>query len=90
MPTYEYQCHCCEKRFEEFKPISSAPYASCPKCQTEVKRLISGGTGIIFKGSGFYLTDYKNKKMPLKKGETKAIKKNETIAKKSDSKSEKK
>lgn len=57
MPTYEYQCLNCGYRFEAFQRVSDEPLERCPKCQGEVKRLISGGTGVIFKGSGFYATD---------------------------------
>lgn len=59
MPTYEYQCPACGTAFEKFQSISSPPTAPCEKCGTESRRLISGGQGIIFKGSGFYVTDYK-------------------------------
>ena len=62
MPTYEYYCTSCGFEFEEFQSIASEPLSICPKCNKEVKRKISGGTGLIFKGSGFYITDYKNKK----------------------------
>ena len=62
MPTYEYECTKCGHVFEEFQSIASEPISICPKCSEEVKRKISGGTGLIFKGSGFYITDYKNKK----------------------------
>ncbi len=62
MPTYEYYCTSCGFEFEEFQSIASEPLTVCPKCNKEVKRKISGGTGLIFKGSGFYITDYKNKK----------------------------
>jgi len=62
MPTYEYYCTSCGFEFEEFQSIASEPLSICPKCSEEVKRKISGGTGLIFKGSGFYITDYKNKK----------------------------
>ena len=62
MPTYEYYCTSCGFEFEEFQSIASEPLSICPKCNAEVKRKISGGTGLIFKGSGFYITDYKNKK----------------------------
>lgn len=62
MPTYEYFCTDCKFEFEEFQSIASEPIQVCPKCKkTTVKRKISGGTGLIFKGSGFYITDYKNK-----------------------------
>ena len=60
MPTYEYYCISCGFEFEEFQSIAAEPISVCPKCNLEVKRKISGGTGLIFKGSGFYITDYKN------------------------------
>ena len=62
MPTYEYHCKDCGFEFEEFQSIASEPLQICPKCNGRVERKISGGTGLIFKGSGFYITDYKNKK----------------------------
>ena len=62
MPTYEYYCTSCGFEFEEFQSIASEPISVCPKCNEHVKRKITGGTGLIFKGSGFYITDYKNKK----------------------------
>lgn len=61
MPTYEYYCTSCGFEFEEFQSIASEPLSICPKCSEHVKRKISGGTGLIFKGTGFYITDYKNK-----------------------------
>jgi len=64
MPTYEYQCRECGFKFEEFQSIVSEPIRVCPKCNGKVERLINGGIGLIFKGSGFYLTDYKNKHVP--------------------------
>jgi putative FmdB family regulatory protein len=61
MPTYEYRCEACEHRFELFQPITSNPVRKCPKCgRLKVRRLISGGGAIIFKGSGFYATDYRS------------------------------
>jgi len=59
MPTYEYECRSCKHRFEEFQNINDDPIKICPKCGKPVRRLIGGGLGIIFKGSGFYITDYK-------------------------------
>jgi putative FmdB family regulatory protein len=59
MPTYEYECKACKHRFEVFQSISDEPIKRCPKCGRKVRRLIGGGLGIIFKGSGFYTTDYK-------------------------------
>lgn len=61
MPTYEYQCGECGHRFEVFQRIVDPPERDCPKCGKKncVEQLISGGSGIIFRGSGFYETDYK-------------------------------
>ncbi len=59
MPTYEYLCRDCAHHFEEFQSITADPVKTCPKCNGAVERLISVGTGLIFKGSGFYITDYK-------------------------------
>lgn len=59
MPTYEYKCNECEEVFEVFQKITAEPLKECPVCGGEIKRLVSGGAGIIFKGSGFYTTDYK-------------------------------
>ena len=61
MPTYEYKCLECGNLFEEFQKMTDEPLKICPKCGGHVKRLISAGVGPIFKGSGFYQTDYKNK-----------------------------
>jgi len=62
MPTYEYRCKSCKHEFEEFQPITAEPIQDCPKCKKrKVERLIGGGAGIIFKGSGFYQTDYRSK-----------------------------
>ncbi|RMF33832.1 MAG: zinc ribbon domain-containing protein [Chlorobiota bacterium] len=68
MPTYAYRCTTCGKTFDVFQPISAAPLEVCPEsvCSTssaagrgKVERIISGGAGLIFNGSGFYITDYK-------------------------------
>jgi len=61
MPTYEYQCKKCDYIFEKFQSIKDEPLKRCPKCKGAVKRLLGAGAGIIFKGSGFYETDYKRK-----------------------------
>lgn len=71
MPTYEYYCTSCGFEFEEFQSIASEPLSICPKCNSHVKRKISGGTGLIFKGSGFYITDYKKNKPPKEKSKSK-------------------
>ena len=59
MPTYEYECDTCGRRFELFQTISAEPLSACPSCHGPVKRLISGGAGIIYKGNGFHSNDYK-------------------------------
>ncbi len=65
MPTYEYQCQACDYTFEEFQSMSEPPLQKCPKCgKNSLRRLIGTGMGIIFKGSGFYETDYKRKSAP--------------------------
>jgi len=62
MPTYEYQCTKCGKEFEFFQSIKDVPLKVCPACgKPALKRKISAGVGLIFKGTGFYITDYKNK-----------------------------
>ncbi|MGA2233095.1 MAG: zinc ribbon domain-containing protein [Tepidisphaeraceae bacterium] len=61
MPTYEYKCEACGHTFEKFQSMSSAPIRKCPVCgKSKVKRLIGAGAGLIFKGSGFYITDYRS------------------------------
>lgn len=60
MPTYDYVCEGCEHRFEEFQSITAEPLQDCPACKTpRLRRLIGAGGALIFKGSGFYCTDYK-------------------------------
>jgi putative FmdB family regulatory protein len=61
MPTYEYQCIDCDYLFEEFQSISDQPITICPNCKGKTRRLISGGTGFLFKGSGFYITENRSK-----------------------------
>src|ERR1019366_4074612 len=61
MPTYEYECKGCKHRFEELQSFSEAPLKKCPKCKKKkLERLIGAGAAIIFKGSGFYQTDYRS------------------------------
>ena len=70
MPTYEYVCTKCDHEFEKFQPIADEPLTICPKdlCKQKrwgkgkVKKLIGAGAGLIFKGSGFYITDYRSEK----------------------------
>ena len=59
MPTYEYECQKCGRSFEVFQSIKDAPKRTCPQCKGRLKRLMGTGAGIIFKGSGFYSTDYR-------------------------------
>lgn len=61
MPTYVYVCENCGYEFEYFQKMSDEPLQKCPKCQGKVQRMIGAGIGLIFKGSGFYITDYKRK-----------------------------
>ena len=59
MPTYEYQCQKCKKKFEKLQRMTEPPLKKCPHCGGKAERLIGAGAGLIFKGSGFYITDYK-------------------------------
>jgi len=90
MPTYEYQCQKCGHVFEAFQSITDEPLKECPVCKGPVKKLISSGVGLIFKGSGFYETDYKRKektKKTVKKDDShkEDLKKKKTNKKKNDS-----
>jgi putative FmdB family regulatory protein len=61
MPTYEYQCDACNHNFDEFQSMSDKPLKKCPKCgKRKLRRLFGGGAAILFKGSGFYQTDYRS------------------------------
>ena len=60
MPTYDYACDACQHEFEVFEPITAQPQKKCPKCKkNKLRRLFGAGGGLIFKGSGFYQTDYR-------------------------------
>jgi len=59
MPTYEYRCPQCGTDFEKFQKMSDPPVAPCPSCGAEAERRMSAGAGLVFKGSGFYITDYR-------------------------------
>ena len=61
MPTYEYQCEQCKRRHEIFQSITAKPLTKCPKCKGNIKRLLGIGSGFLFKGKGFYITDYRSK-----------------------------
>ena len=60
MPTYDYQCSGCGQAFEVFQRMSDEPVSSCPDCGAPARRRISGGSGFIFKGEGFYITDHRS------------------------------
>lgn len=74
MPTYDYKCLECGYSFEQFQRITEDPISTCPQCKGHVKRLIGAGAGPIFKGKGFYQTDYKNssKKPEIKSSDKKS------------------
>lgn len=79
MPTYEYECEGCGHKFEAFQSMSDAALKDCPACNTpRLHRLIGAGAGIIFKGSGFYETDYKRKNSPSSNTEGKSESKSES------------
>ncbi|MFO1019373.1 MAG: zinc ribbon domain-containing protein [Planctomycetales bacterium] len=61
MPTYDYVCKACGHKWEEFQPITSKPTKKCPECKKlKAERQIGAGAGLLFKGSGFYITDYRS------------------------------
>ncbi|MDR1257326.1 MAG: zinc ribbon domain-containing protein [Spirochaetaceae bacterium] len=68
MPTYEYECKKCDHVFERFQSFKDDPVTVCPECGGDVRRLINGGAGIIYKGSGFYSTDKASGKPAAKDG----------------------
>ena len=86
MPTYEYQCGHCGHRFERIQKISDSSRVECPRCENIAERLISGGAGLLFKGSGFYITDYRSKSYQeaAKQETTKAGSTDAASSKKSD------
>jgi len=86
MPTYDYRCDACGHEFEQFQSMTASPLRKCPECgRMKLKRLIGTGAGVIFKGSGFYETDYRSES--YKKG---AEAEKKAAEPKSDSKSESK
>ena len=87
MPTYDYLCTNCGYKFEEFQKMTDDALSTCPTCKGKLKRLIGSGLGPIFKGSGFYQTDYKNSAV---KEETKSKEIKKETKPSSSSKSDKK
>jgi len=88
MPTYEYACKECEHQFEQFQSITARPIRKCPECgKMKLQRLIGAGAGIIFKGSGFYQTDYRSESYKQgEKSETKSSTDKDTTKKKDETK----
>ena len=60
MPTYEYRCEKCRRAHDAFQSITAAPLTKCSKCGGRLKRLLGSGSGFLFKGSGFYITDHRS------------------------------
>ena len=60
MPTYDYRCSKCGHEFELFQSMTDEPVSECPVCKGKLERLIGAGAGLLFKGSGFYITDYRS------------------------------
>jgi putative FmdB family regulatory protein len=96
MPTYDYQCKACQHRWEMFQSIKADPEKKCPKCgKRKAERVIGPGAGILFKGSGFYQTDYRSSAYKKaaeadKKSSEGSNAKSESSSTKSESKSESK
>ncbi|MCA9036104.1 MAG: zinc ribbon domain-containing protein [Planctomycetaceae bacterium] len=87
MPTYEYRCNACSHKWDEFQSITAKPTKKCPDCgKLKAERIISAGGGIIFKGSGFYQTDYRSDS--YKKGAEAAKKSSDSSSSSSSSTSE--
>ncbi len=72
MPTYEYECKKCGHRFEEFQKMTDEPVSKCNKCKGKVSRIIGLGGGVIFKGPGFYTTEYRSEEYKKKAKEEKS------------------
>ena len=88
MPTYDYECENCGHKFEQFQSIMAKPTKKCPECgKMKLHRLIGAGAGIIFKGSGFYQTDYRSESYKQgKKNDTKPTTGKDTPKKKDETK----
>jgi len=72
MPTYEYECVKCDNRFEVFQKMTDSPLKTCPKCKGRVNRLIGLGGGVIYKGGGFYTTEYRSEHYKQREREEKS------------------
>ena len=88
MPTYDYICENCEYEFEQFQSIKAKPLRKCPECaKMSLKRLIGSGSGVIFKGPGFYQTDYRSDSYEKDKKSEKSSADTDTTKKKTETKS---
>ena len=74
MPTYEYECCDCPNRFEVFQKMTEEHLKHCPKCKGKVRRLVGTGSGVIYKGSGFYTTEYRSESYKKREKEDQGIK----------------
>jgi putative FmdB family regulatory protein len=88
MPTYDYECESCGHQFEQFQSITARPTRKCPECcKMKLRRLIGAGAGVIFKGSGFYQTDYRSESYKQgEKSEKKSSTDKDTTKKKDETK----
>ena len=89
MPTYNYYCNNCDSHFSYFQKMSEVSISKCEECGSKIERIITGGSGLIFKGTGFYLTDYKDGKKKSNPDEKKNKKTSEKSEKDNISKSAK-
>ncbi|HEY3875914.1 MAG TPA: FmdB family zinc ribbon protein [Candidatus Kapabacteria bacterium] len=87
MPTYEYRCHFCHRVSDAFQKMSDAPLTTCPYCgKPELERIVTGGAGVIYKGEGWYVTDYSKKSSGGKESPPKESSAKESSAKESTAK----
>ena len=89
MPNYDYECPKCGHEFETYQPITDDPLTKCPQkgCRGKVQRLIGGGGGLLFKGSGFYITDYRSDNYKKSAKSDTSASSGDSSSKSSDSKS---
>ena len=81
MPTYDYLCEDCSRQFEHFQSITSDALTECPSCKGHLRRLIGGGGALIFKGNGFFCTDYRKDSPRDKENSSEGKKSNESVDK---------
>ena len=91
MPTYDYMCKNCGHKFEQFQSITASPIRKCPACgRKELKRLLGSGAGVIFKGPGFYQTDYRSESYKKSEKSEKDTTNKDATEKKTETKTESK